>query len=569
MRPHRDSTPILLVLTCALFVLVAFLRFRDALTGRPHGRRWAEPLPLATLEAAGDALVRDTWRQLLEERDRPDTPLFALLRSPVGPAPLLMARPIEAEPPVPGVRLRGDAVQVEVLARQAFLPEDLPHSGHLRVEATYLAEGEAVERAWVEREYRLVRVGLPRPLGEHSLVLTHPSRLVDPAGENPLALVRADLAEARATLVELREARRAVEEQARLVARRLVEFAQGFQHRGQAALEPPEALAANWIDALPPHPEAPTAEPELTVPLTAGWQSVDLARWGRHAAWAEKLREAREQARGERARAWDDWRAGVARWFAPASWDTIRDEVELRGWVAVVQRDAARVLLRVGEAGARWATLEVQRVQHHLDPEEFFQPVRGPDRARLQTALARTAPEAWRQQARQVFEGEDASARCGRFLEGVGAPFAKEFEGVLFVDNAAGAPLVLAETTLPGRLVVVATGDVRLANLGPRDSAHHRVVVQAGGAVEISGRVRAFVLAKGPVALGPDAHLVGGLVLVGPGGQDRLQGSLEWDAAVRHGDPLEDMVVLVDEPDPAGRGPPRPASALAEPQAGQ
>lgn len=555
MRPHRDSTPILLVLVCALFVLVAFLRIRDVVTGRPTGGRWAQPLPVEKLKASGRQAVKAVWKELLEARDTPEAELYSLIRSPVSSSPMLMSRGIDADPPVPGVHLRGGAVQVEVLARRAFLSGDLPHAGRLRVEATYLHEGEAIERSWVEREYRLVRVGLPLPLGEHSLVVTHPARFVEPGSTESLASVREDLAEARRTLHELAEARRTLAEQARAVARRLVEYSLGFRHRGHAALEPPEAIAANWIDALPPLPAAPPEEPALDAPLVAGWQSVDLGRWGRHPSWAERLRLVREQARGERSRAWSAWRQGVESWFDPATWGGLADEAALLAWVARIQREAAARLRRVGETGARWAALEVQRIQHHRDPEQFFRALTGADRVRLDEALRRVSPEMWRAQARQVFEGAEASARCGSFLEGMGAPFAKEFEGVLFVDNAGAEPLVLAETTVPGRLVVVATGDVRVSNLGPRDSAHHRVVVQAGGKVEITGRVRASILALGPVVMGADAQLVGGLVLVGPGGQDRLQGSVEWDPAVRQGDPLEDLVVAIDEPDITGNSP--------------
>jgi hypothetical protein len=471
------------------------------------------------------------------------------------------------------VHLRSSAAQVEVLARQPFLPGDLVHSGRLRVEATYLVDGEAIERTWVEREYRLVRVGLPWPLGDHALLVTHPERLVDPGASEPFASVRADLAEARRTLAELAEARRTLADQARFVARRLVEFAQGLEHRGQTALEPPEAIAANWIDALPPLPEVPAEDPGLVAPLSSGWQSVDLARWGRHAAWAERLRLVRDQARVERGQAWAAWRERVATWFDLARWEALPDGEAVLAWVNRIQTEAAARLLHVGGTSARWAGLEAQRVQHHLDPEQFFRTVDGPERARLFEAVRRVGAASWRSQARQVFEGEDAAARCGRFLEGIGAPFAKEFEGVLFVDNAGGAPLVLAETTVPGRLVVVTTGDVRLSNLGPRDSAHHRVIVQAGGTAEVSGRVRASLLARGPVVLAADAHLVGGLVLVGPGGQDRLLGSVEWDPAVRQGDPLEDLVVAIDEPDPGGTSPEPAASgeasALPEPQPGQ
>jgi hypothetical protein len=133
------------------------------------------------------------------------------------------------------------------------------------------------------------------------------------------------------------------------------------------------------------------------------------------------------------------------------------------------------------------------------------------DAQALVAGAARLAPAEWRRRAFFHFEGPGA---CRRFLEMLDghAAAGRPVSACVFVDDTS-EPLRLRRRSIHGRLVVVSTGRVELADVRLRDPATDLFVVQAERRIEVSGRVEAALIARGGIEVERGARLTGALVL--------------------------------------------------------
>ncbi|MBI2942747.1 MAG: hypothetical protein HYY25_00975 [Candidatus Wallbacteria bacterium] len=105
---------------------------------------------------------------------------------------------------------------------------------------------------------------------------------------------------------------------------------------------------------------------------------------------------------------------------------------------------------------------------------------------------------------------------------------AKALNAVVHVDTG-GQVLALDNLRVRGKLVVVVTGQVRLANVTLTDPAQDLLTVHCDGRVAIDGRVAASVVASSDVGLGAGAVLTGNLVMYRSDAAQALRGKIVRD----------------------------------------
>ncbi len=92
----------------------------------------------------------------------------------------------------------------------------------------------------------------------------------------------------------------------------------------------------------------------------------------------------------------------------------------------------------------------------------------------------------------------------------------------------------------------MATGEVELKNVVPRDASKHRIIVQASGRLTLEGRNRAFLVARDGIRMHEKSTVLGGLILSEYGPLDTLEGRVDWDPETRKGDQFQEFSVEID-----------------------
>lgn len=554
MRPLRDATPVLLVAAVLLFLLLAVVRLYERVLPRPP-----RVSPAEVLEPAGLELLRGARRLLDSRANQPEEPLFQAFRSPVSSASVAFSLAVSdvarlgevpVGVPLPGVRVRGERVQARLVERRPLVEGLLPHTGNLHLEVDFEGPERILWRCRSTSPYTLVALGPPPPLGEQGFMVLDLAGLLGPEDDAARSAARGQVETATTQLGQLAMARERLLDQVQAVATQFVEYVHGFRHLGGQGVEPPELLAARWGAGLATIPAPEVVPPRLleaATGLVSGLERVRLDRWGSFRRWTDILAEQRRRARDEYARAWSRWREAVQEVFLRPTWEEIGTADELLAVILSGRTRLTGALAEIDRAATSWAAMAQRTLRHFRILGESYQLLSRERADQLRGALQGLDPEVWRVQASMLFEGEGAASRCSQYLEGATGPFAREGDGVIFLDNAGGEALRLREKTVPGRVVLVATGDVDIANLGPRDSGRHRVVVQAGGHLRVQGRVRATLIALGGVTMDPDVLVVGGLLVDRMRAGDHLAGQIQRDPLALPQDRLLELQVRLED----------------------
>ena len=119
----------------------------------------------------------------------------------------------------------------------------------------------------------------------------------------------------------------------------------------------------------------------------------------------------------------------------------------------------------------------------------------------------------WAARAQFHFGGPGAVTRFTRLLDRLAAEDPpRGLNGVVYLDNA-GEPLRLTGRSVRGRLALLATGAVELEDVRLADRSTDKLVVQAEGNLQISGKVEGYLVAHGPLTVQPLASITGGLLV--------------------------------------------------------
>jgi hypothetical protein len=522
-----------------LFLILVGVKLRDGIYGRPKEQKRLQLRKL--LQLRGEEALEEALGEIQRDVNDPEKELFSLLRTCQGAALSVPVTGVGDQLP-PEVRLYQERVQVFRSPPEPFLAGDLPHAGKLLLEATFYQRQERIERHLREVPYRLVRLGPPPQLSRYGMVILAASDLISSKAGEYQHLAREDLRRLAGT-------RSLLERRVRELARKLVVYVAAYRHLGGHGLEADD-LQRRWLALLPefaPALEVTDLSSSLSESsLVARWWAVDLSRIGSFRRWSGYLMGQRLREQQAFELAWKAWQQGVKGIFQDARWSRLEAGDALNALVETVSREVEKGLVEVSQAGQRWDALSRQILRHYRQIFTSFEVLTEVERTHLLEARQRMDREALRRQALADFEGEGAATRCGSFLESVTGPFSKELSGVVFLDNRGGSPLELREKTIPGCLVLVATGDVHLSNVGPRDSRSHRFTVLVEGRLSLKGRIRATVISGGTLEMAPETQVVGGLFLDQGVEVTGLKGRVEWNPVSLHKDGLEDLEVLIE-----------------------
>ena len=425
---------------------------------------------IAVLNAARSALA-EAWWELERSAARPADPLFAALHFPGQAAARTIAVPrlarlLRADPELEAVEVADGQVAIEIgkVAATSRVSSDL--SAEVTLHATARHRPTGLARTLSEtRSLRVSLVGLPPPLDQFSVVVLDASNLV-PAQANGW------IDESASALTEMAAAAR------------------------ELAAAPDGATLGAALASIEPPPPLDTGAPGTLHHFPARLALVSFARGV-----------------GELAALDLTPRLAAAR----------RRVLDANAAARQTSGDDATFVARVLElAAAHRALLEAVR-RYQSDWVEYS------DEAAdwlwgFATNLERGQ---WAARAQYHFEGADAAQQLTDLLDRLAAERpARALNGVVYLDNP-GAPLRLAGRAVRGRLAILATGRVELEDVRLADRTSDRLIVQAEGALTVSGRVEAALVAHGALTIAPQSVVVGALVLPSVADPTGLAGRLD------------------------------------------
>ncbi len=198
---------------------------------------------------------------------------------------------------------------------------------------------------------------------------------------------------------------------------------------------------------------------------------------------------------------------------------------------SLVESSVKPAMRRFARLTHELSNLHVQRLSIYEDFQALVRTVSGSAYQHIAGFYYKYNQDEWRKKAFHVLEEtQDINQAMDQFLEQFNPA-----NGVLFVENPTQT-LVLENRQIPGKLIIVTSGAIKLSNLEPLDPNRHLLSVVSYGRLSATGRVVAALSPMGEFLVpGGVFQLKGNLVLRQVIKPDQLRGALEFDPEIFSG----------------------------------